>query len=114
MPSKTYADRAPGSASLPKTSATLRTGRADANLPQPTWVERMGTGIRDMIRRCGKAGLPEPEIRIDGGFFVLTIRRKKSESGKSRPKSAGEPRHQSSSNRRQPSKRSEPMKECEP
>lgn len=45
------------------------------------YIERMGTGIRDMIRRCRKAGLAEPEIRLDGGFFVLTIRRKKSESG---------------------------------
>lgn len=44
-------------------------------------IERMGTGIRDMIRRCGKAGLLEPEIRLDGGFFVLTFRRKKPESG---------------------------------
>jgi len=34
-----------------------------------------------MIRRCRDAGLAEPEIRIDGGFFVLTIRRKKDESG---------------------------------
>lgn len=45
------------------------------------YIERMGTGIRDMIRRCKKVGLPEPEIRIDGGFFVLTIRRKKPEPG---------------------------------
>ena len=45
------------------------------------YIERMGTGIRDMIRRCQKAGLPELEIRIDGGFFVLTIRRKKPEAG---------------------------------
>ncbi len=45
------------------------------------YIERMGTGIRDMIRRCKNAGLPEPEIRLDGGYFVLTIRRKKSESG---------------------------------
>jgi predicted HTH transcriptional regulator len=43
------------------------------------YIERMGTGIRDMIHRCNKAGLPEPEIRLDGGFWVLTIRRKKSE-----------------------------------
>ena len=41
------------------------------------YIERMGTGIRDMIRRCKNAGLPEPEIRLDGGCFVLTIRRKK-------------------------------------
>lgn len=45
------------------------------------YIERMGTGIRDMIRRCRDAGLAEPEIRIDGGFFVLTIRRKRDESG---------------------------------
>ncbi len=45
------------------------------------YIERMGTGIRDMIRRCRTAGLAEPEIRLDGGFFVLTIRRKTSVSG---------------------------------
>lgn len=45
------------------------------------YIERMGTGIRDMIRRCRTAGLPELEIRIDGGFFVSTIRRKKPEPG---------------------------------
>jgi predicted HTH transcriptional regulator len=45
------------------------------------YIERMGTGIRDMIHRCRKAGLPEPEIRIDAGSFVLTIRRKAPESG---------------------------------
>jgi ATP-dependent DNA helicase RecG len=45
------------------------------------YIEGMGTGIRDMIRRCRKSGLAEPEIRIDRGFFVLTIRRKKPESG---------------------------------
>ena len=45
------------------------------------YIERMGTGIGDMIRRCRKAGLPEPEIRIDGGSFVLTIRRKTAKAG---------------------------------
>jgi ATP-dependent DNA helicase RecG len=45
------------------------------------YIERMGTGIRDMIRRCRAVGLPELEIRIDGGFFVLTIRRKKPGAG---------------------------------
>lgn len=50
------------------------------------YIERMGTGIRDMIRQCKNAKLPEPEIRIDGGFWVLTIRRKQPESGtKSEP-----------------------------
>lgn len=40
------------------------------------YIERMGTGIRDMIERCRKTGLPEPEIRLEPGFFILTIRRK--------------------------------------
>ncbi len=40
------------------------------------YIERMGTGIIDMITRCKKVGIPEPEIRIDGGHFVLTLRRK--------------------------------------
>ena len=40
------------------------------------YIERMGTGIRDMIQRCRDAGLPEPEIRIDSGVWVTTIRRK--------------------------------------
>ncbi|MCK9306152.1 MAG: hypothetical protein M0P17_01325 [Methanoculleus sp.] len=26
------------------------------------YIERMGTGTRDMIRRCTEAGLPEPEF----------------------------------------------------
>ncbi len=40
------------------------------------YIERMGTGIRDMIQRCRDAGLPEPEIRLDSGVWVTTIRRK--------------------------------------
>lgn len=49
------------------------------NFSPDVGIERMGTGIRDMFRRCRNAGLPELEIRIDDGFFVLTIRRKKPE-----------------------------------
>ena len=41
-----------------------------------TDIERMGTGTGDMIRRCHDASLPEPEFRLDGGCFVLTLRRK--------------------------------------
>jgi len=44
------------------------------------YIERMGTGIRDMIERCRKAGLPEPEIRLDSGDWVTTIRRPQSEA----------------------------------
>lgn len=38
------------------------------------YIERMGTGTLDMIRRCVGAGLPEPEFAVTGGF-VATIRR---------------------------------------
>jgi predicted HTH transcriptional regulator len=51
------------------------------------YIERMGTGIRDMIRRCKAAGLAEPEIRLDGGFFVLTVRRVAVVEGPNRTKS---------------------------
>jgi len=33
----------------------------------------MGAGVKDMIDRCRKAGLPEPEIRIDGGSWGTTV-----------------------------------------
>ena len=59
----------------------VKVGAFINNFIQDEGIERMGTGIRDMIRRCKNAGLPELEIRIDGGFFVLTIQRKKSEEG---------------------------------
>lgn len=39
------------------------------------YIERMGTGIRDMIKRCREAGLPEPQFALTDGF-VTTIRRK--------------------------------------
>ncbi|MDP8306033.1 MAG: hypothetical protein RAO75_05960 [Candidatus Chlorobium antarcticum] len=50
-------------------------------IPQEVISEAIVNTIvhRDMIRRCRNTGLPEPEIRIDGGFFVLTIRRKQLE-----------------------------------
>ena len=37
------------------------------------YIERMGTGTLDMIRRCVEAGLPEPEFAVTDGF-VTTIR----------------------------------------
>jgi len=42
------------------------------------YIERMGTGTGDMIRRCREADLPEPEFSISDGF-VITLRRKSSE-----------------------------------
>lgn len=38
------------------------------------YIERMGTGTRDMIRRCVEAGIAEPEFALTDGF-VTTIRR---------------------------------------
>ncbi len=40
------------------------------------YIERMGTGIRDMIDRCREAGIGEPEFSLDAGTWVTTIRRK--------------------------------------
>ena len=86
----------PGSLPPPLTPETLRGPHASVPhnplLAEPMYltkyIERMGTGIRDMIRRCKNAGLPEPEIRMDAGSFVLTIRRKGSATkGEVRPSS---------------------------
>ena len=38
------------------------------------YIERMGTGTLDMIRRCVGVGLPEPEFAVTDGF-VTTVRR---------------------------------------
>ncbi len=38
------------------------------------YIERMGTGTRDMIQRCIEAGLPEPEFAVSDGFQTI-IRR---------------------------------------
>ncbi len=38
------------------------------------YIEKMGTGTVDMIRRCAEAGLPEPEFEAGAGF-VARIRR---------------------------------------
>ena len=50
------------------------------------YIERMGTGTRDMIRLCREAGLPEPEFAIRDGF-VQTIRRP---TAQATPEVAGE------------------------
>ncbi len=34
------------------------------------YIERMGTGTVDMIRRCAEAGLPEPEFEVRAGFLI--------------------------------------------
>ncbi|MDP3104299.1 MAG: ATP-binding protein, partial [Candidatus Methanoperedens sp.] len=40
------------------------------------YIEKAGSGTVDMLKRCLKAGLRQPEFLIDSGFFVLTIWRK--------------------------------------
>jgi predicted HTH transcriptional regulator len=44
------------------------------------YIERMGTGTGDMIRRCRDAGLSEPEFSLTDGFVTI-IRRKTGEVG---------------------------------
>ena len=38
------------------------------------YIERMGTGTLDMIRRCVEAGLPEPEFAVTDGFVTMVRR----------------------------------------
>jgi ATP-dependent DNA helicase RecG len=40
------------------------------------YIEKAGSGTVDMLNRCRKAGLRQPEFNVDSGFFVLTIWRK--------------------------------------
>ena len=39
-------------------------------VPCREYIERMGTGTLDMIRRCVKAGLPEPVFAVPQGFVT--------------------------------------------
>ena len=48
------------------------------------YIEKMGTGIGDMIRRCAEAGLPEPEFDVGSGF-TLRIWRQSAITQKSAP-----------------------------
>jgi predicted HTH transcriptional regulator len=51
------------------------------------YIERMGTGTRDMIRRCREAGLPEPVFTVTDGF-VITLRRPTPPTGQATPQVA--------------------------
>jgi ATP-dependent DNA helicase RecG len=82
-----FADRLevwnPGTLPPPLTPARLRKphGSVPCNplLAEPLYltkyIERMGTGTGDMIRRCRNVGLDEPGFALTDGF-VVTIRRK--------------------------------------
>ena len=41
------------------------------------YIEKAGTGTVDMLERCRMAGMRQPEFRIDDGFFILTVWRKR-------------------------------------
>ena len=53
------------------------------------YIERMGTGTGDMIRRCREVGLPEPQFTVSDGF-VTTIWRKAGQVAASQPESQPE------------------------
>lgn len=53
------------------------------------YIERMGTGTRDMIRRCREADLPEPEFAMSDGFVTI-VRRKKEQALSMQPESQPE------------------------
>ena len=40
------------------------------------YIERLGTGLTDLIEHCHTAGLPDPEFHIDHFEFGIVIRRK--------------------------------------
>ena len=51
------------------------------------YIERMGTGTLDMIRRCSDAGLPEPEFNDSSGFKTTIWRATPTEQIKVQPES---------------------------
>ena len=51
------------------------------------YIEKAGSGTVDIVNRCKKAGIREPEFKINGGFFILKVGRKQA---KKQPKSQPE------------------------
>jgi hypothetical protein len=51
-------------------------GKEDEKGYSPThrYIERMGTGTGDMIKRCRDFGLDEPEFALTDGFVVTIVR----------------------------------------
>ena len=41
------------------------------------YIEKAGSGTVDMVKRCRKAGMQQPEFRVDSGYFILTVWRKR-------------------------------------
>ena len=81
-----FADRLevwnPGRLSPPLTLEKLRVAHASIpgnpllaeSLYLAEYIERMGTGTLDMIRRCVEAGLKEPEFSVTDGFVTTVWR----------------------------------------
>jgi ATP-dependent DNA helicase RecG len=69
---------------LPSTLTLERLRQAHGSVPHnpllaeplylTKYIERMGTGTRDMIRRCKDSGLPEPEFKVIDGFSLTLSR----------------------------------------
>ena len=55
------------------------------------YIERMGTGTVDMIRRCAEAGLPEPEFEVGAGFLIRIWRSGDGKTTQRRQKTARKP-----------------------
>ena len=61
------------------------------------YIERMGTGTEDMIRRCREHGLPDPEFAVRDGFVTTIWRKPGPESLEGQPESRPESRPESDS-----------------
>jgi ATP-dependent DNA helicase RecG len=48
--------------------------RISGRIKNNRYIERMGTGVGDMVERCRNTGLPEPEFYLTDGFVTI-IRR---------------------------------------
>lgn len=53
------------------------------------YIEQMGTGTRDMICRCTRAGLPEPEFAVNDGLQTIIRRAHSKETGRAPGESLG-------------------------
>jgi len=54
------------------------------------YIERMGTGTRDMIRRCREAALPEPDFLVRDGFVIAIGRPVGAATGEATPQVASQ------------------------
>ena len=71
--------RLPPSLTVEKLRVAHQSLPANPRIAEPMYllryIERMGTGTVDMIRRCAEAGLPEPEFEAGAGFVARIWRK---------------------------------------